>query len=62
MENRHGLIVNAEFLKANGHAERAAALLMLDRFRATSESRWAATMVSTPGSLPQRNHHKNATN
>jgi transposase len=32
VENRHGLIVNAELLEANGRAERDAALLMLEQF------------------------------
>jgi transposase len=31
VENRHGLIVNAELLQANGRAERDAALLMLEQ-------------------------------
>jgi transposase len=31
VENRHGLIVNAELLEANGRAERDAALLMLEQ-------------------------------
>ena len=31
MENRNGLIVNAELLEANGRAERDAALLMLEQ-------------------------------
>jgi hypothetical protein len=31
VENRHGLIVNVELLEANGRAERAAALLMLEQ-------------------------------
>jgi hypothetical protein len=31
VENRHGLIVNAELLQANGQAERDAALLMLEQ-------------------------------
>ena len=31
VENRHGLIVNAELLEANGRAERDAALLMLEK-------------------------------
>ena len=31
VENRHGLIVNAEWLEANGRAERDAALLMLEQ-------------------------------
>jgi hypothetical protein len=31
VENRHGLIVNAEVLEANGRAERDAALLMLEQ-------------------------------
>jgi hypothetical protein len=30
LENREGLIVKAEWLEANGRAERAAALLMLE--------------------------------
>ena len=33
VENRHGLIVNAELLEANGRAERDAALLMLEQVR-----------------------------
>jgi IS5 family transposase len=33
VENRHGLIVNAELLQANGRAERDAALLMLEQVR-----------------------------
>ena len=31
MENRHGLVVDAELTRASGHAERLAALAMLDR-------------------------------
>ena len=31
MENRHGLLVDAELTRASGHAERLAALAMLDR-------------------------------
>ena len=31
IENRNGLIVNAELLEANGRAERDAALLMLEQ-------------------------------
>src|SRR5512132_2441854 len=31
MENRHGLLVDAEVTRASGHAERLAALAMLDR-------------------------------
>ena len=35
VENRHGLIVNAELLEANGRAERDAALLMLEQVPGT---------------------------
>jgi transposase len=35
VENRNGLIVNAELLEANGRAERDAALLMLEQVRGT---------------------------
>ena len=35
MENRNGLIVNAELLEANGRAERDAALLMLEQVPGT---------------------------
>ena len=35
VENRNGLIVNAELLEANGRAERDAALLMLEQVPAT---------------------------
>jgi transposase len=31
MENRHGLVIDAELTRASGHAERLAALAMLDR-------------------------------
>ena len=36
MENRSGLVVDAELTRASGHAERLAALAMLDRLPATS--------------------------
>lgn len=39
MENRNGLIVEAEVLHATGTAEREAALLMIDRLPATSRRR-----------------------
>ncbi len=35
MENRHGLVVDAELTRASGHAERLAALAMLDRLPTT---------------------------
>jgi hypothetical protein len=31
MENRHGFVVDPEVTRASGHAERLAALAMLDR-------------------------------
>jgi hypothetical protein len=36
MENRSGLVVDAELTRASGHAERLAALAMLDRLPTTS--------------------------
>jgi hypothetical protein len=47
VENRNGLIVNAELLQANGRAERDAALLMLEQVPATVASRSAGTRDST---------------
>ena len=43
VENRNGLIVNAEVLQANGTAERDAALLMLEKLPGDDRSPWAAT-------------------
>lgn len=42
MENRHGLVVGVELTQANGHAERVAALAMLQRRRKErgGDSRW----------------------
>src|SRR5437868_116756 len=48
VENRNGLIVNAELFEANGTAERDAALIMLEQIPGTSESRWQATRDTTP--------------
>ena len=49
MENRNGLVVDACLTPADGHAERVAALHMIepraDRPRA---SRWAPTRAMTP--------------
>ncbi len=50
IENRNGLIVNAELLEANGRAERDAALLMLEQCPATSALRWEVIRVLTPQS------------
>lgn len=47
MNNRNCLIVNAELLKANGGAERDAALLMLEQVPAMETSPSAATRDST---------------
>jgi transposase len=38
MENRHGLVVDAELTRASGHAERLAALAMLDRLPTTGQA------------------------
>jgi len=37
VENRHGLIVNTEVFEANGTAERAAALVMLEQIPGTKQ-------------------------
>ena len=37
IENRHGLVVQADVTTATGRAERAAALAMIDRHEKTSE-------------------------
>jgi transposase len=42
MENRHGLVVDAELTRASGHAERLAALAMLDRLPTVSPITLAA--------------------
>jgi hypothetical protein len=42
MENRHGLVVDAELTRASGHAERLAALAMLDRLSTVSPITLAA--------------------
>jgi hypothetical protein len=42
MENRHGLLVDAELTRAAGHAERLAALAMLDRLPTVSPITLAA--------------------
>ena len=42
MENRNGLIVNAELFEANGTAERDAALLMLEQIPGTQRVTVAA--------------------
>jgi hypothetical protein len=38
MENRNGLLVDAELTRASGHAERLAALAMLDRLPTTGQA------------------------
>ncbi len=42
MENRHGLVVDAELTRASGHAERLAALAMLYRLPSVSPITLAA--------------------
>jgi Transposase DDE domain len=42
MENRSGLVVDAELTRASGHAERLAALAMLDRLPTVSPITLAA--------------------
>ena len=42
MENRHGLVVDAELTRASGHAERLAALAMVDRLPTVSPITLAA--------------------
>jgi transposase len=42
MENRNGLLVDAELTRASGHAERLAALAMLDRLPTTGQGTLAA--------------------
>ena len=54
MENRHGLVVDAELTRASGHAERLAALAMLDRLPTVGPRRLLPTAASTPGTLSWR--------
>jgi hypothetical protein len=44
MENRHGLVVDAELTRASGHAERLAALAMLDRLPTTGPATLGADL------------------
>jgi len=46
VENRNGLIVNAEVFQANGTAERDAALIMLEQIRERRRRPWAETKDS----------------
>ena len=49
MENRNGLVVDAWLTEANGHAERMAALDMIEpRADRPRRSRWAPTRPTTP--------------
>ena len=47
MENRNGLIVQAELTRADGHAERQAALAMLQRQSSGSTRRHPSPMSTT---------------
>ena len=50
-DNRHGLVVNARVTRADGHAEREAAKIMIHDARQAAEdpeaeSRWVQTRVT----------------
>jgi hypothetical protein len=51
VENRNGLIVDAEVFQANGTAERDAALVMMERLPGTQSDGWAGIKVSTRSGL-----------
>jgi hypothetical protein len=50
IENRNGLVVDAELLQANGTAERDAALLMAERMEGSQRVTVAADKATTPKS------------
>jgi hypothetical protein len=52
IENRNGLVVDAEFLQANGTAERDAALLMAERIEGSQR----VTIAADKGYVTQANH------
>ena len=53
MENRNGLVVDAELTRASGHAERLAALVMLDRLPTASPATLGADKGRRPGLRPR---------
>jgi hypothetical protein len=46
MENRNGLIIDAVTTRASGHAERLAALALIEPH--ADQSRWVPTRLTTP--------------
>jgi hypothetical protein len=52
MENRNGLIIGAVTTRASGHAERLAALALIEpQADRPQPTRWAPTRATTPATL-----------